>query len=502
MGSASPRSWRRWYWFFLAYRLAVELLLLKHMNYESGVSQPPFPLFDQSAGRTKDEDCSHPAASPGALVVDAIATTDVARLIQEGKPQEAVKILAATIAQGETARLWNDWATAQSLCGDLVQAEAGYVRALALEGSYRQAAVNLGLLLFSLNRIEEATPLLERHKDTLTPKERQAIDEAADFHLRNAQVLPGVVIRSEHFRYISDRPRAMALFKNSVRFVEIEIHSYCNRTCAHCPNTFLDRRSRKIPMEPALYSSIIDDLASIDYSDVIWYSRYNEPTADRPMFLERLREARTKLPNARLQTYTNGDYLTAEYIGALRDAGLNELFIMAYLTKDEEPTSANFLELMVSRLNKLGLPWRLAAPNRAEVDIPGIHVTYNFQDFEKMGTNRGGALSCGNIIDRTSPCAVAITSVYVDFNGSMVPCCDIRSDYEPHKDCVVDVLTPQKSIINAYANSKLVLWRRDLARFGPKKFPCNTCSRGIYPDNPEVQSAFNAISKIADCASL
>ena len=108
---------------------------------------------------------------------------------------------------------------------------------------------------------------------------------------------------NDHFRYISDSRQAAALFKASVRLIEIEIHSYCNRTCDFCPNSFLDRRSHKTVLDPALYSKIMDDLASIDYRGVITYSRYNEPTSDRPLFIERLREARAKLPNAQLNNF-------------------------------------------------------------------------------------------------------------------------------------------------------------------------------------------------------
>jgi hypothetical protein len=153
---------------------------------------------------------------------------------------------------------------------------------------------------------------------------------------------------------------------------------------------------------------------------------------------------------------------------------------------------------MISRLKKLGLPWTLTAPNRAEVTVPGMQVSYNFSDFLKVGTNRGGALSSGHVIERTSPCTVSMTDIYVDYNGSMVPCCDIRSDYEPHKDCVVYQLTPQNSIFDGYANSKLVLWRRDLARFGSKGSPCNTCSRRTYPDTAEFQTAFKVLSASVD----
>jgi hypothetical protein len=306
------------------------------------------------------------------------------------------------------------------------------------------------------------------------------------------------MVQEAHFRHVGDLAQCAALFKHSVQFVEIEIHSYCNRICDFCGNSFIDRRTHKTPMDPALYSRIMDDLSSIDYEGVVWYSRYNEPTADREMFLDRLREARAKLPNAKLQTFTNGDYLTAEYIEAIRDAGLNKLNIMTYLAKGEEPSIPNFLNTMVPRLHKLGLRWQFVDINKVVVDVPGIEVTYNFDDFSKIGTNRGGALASGHVIDRQSPCTIMFTDVYIDHNGSMVPCCDIRSDYDAHKNCVAYKLTPQNSIFEGYANSKLVQWRRDNARFGPKKFPCNSCSRRTFPATPEMLEMFGNIAIVAD----
>jgi MoaA/NifB/PqqE/SkfB family radical SAM enzyme len=246
-------------------------------------------------------------------------------------------------------------------------------------------------------------------------------------------------------------------------------------------------------MDPALYSKIIDDLATVEYNNTIWYSRYNEPTADR-VFLERLSEARRKLPNVHLNTFTNGDYLNKQYILDLRDAGLNELKIMAYLANHERPTEAAFLNLMVQRMTKIGFPWQFVSGSVAQLEVPGILVTYHYSFIEVVGTNRGGTLSTGGCKDRTSPCIVPLTSLYVDHDGSVVPCCDIRSDVEAHKDYVVFKLTPENSIFEAYANSKLVDWRRSLAFFGPKGKPCDTCNRGILPETTEHTALFDAIA--------
>lgn len=313
-------------------------------------------------------------------------------------------------------------------------------------------------------------------------------------------VYPPAVIREEHFQNLQNDEQRKLLFKDSVRFVEIEIHSFCNRQCNFCGNSFIDRRNHRVVMDPKLYSKILDDLSEIDYSGVIWYSRYNEPCSDRELFLERLREARAKLPHARLQTFTNGDYITAEYIEAMRDAGLNRLSIMTYLDKNQEPNFPNFANTMMKRVQKLNVPWKFESPNMVRLQIEGIDATYNFDDFSKVGTNRGGALEIGNIIQRTSPCTISFTDVYVDHNGSMVPCCDIRSDYAPHQKLVAYTLTPENSIFEGYANSRLVQWRRSLARFGAKEFPCNSCSRRTFDGNADNINAFgtlaNAIDKI------
>jgi hypothetical protein len=122
-------------------------------------------------------------ASSEALPADTTAES-VAQLMREGKPQEALRLLDGAIARGETAELWNDWATVQCGCGNAGQAERGYRRALGLDGADRQAAVNLGLLLFAQGRLQEGIPLVEQHQSTLTEEEKQAIRElAARFQL-------------------------------------------------------------------------------------------------------------------------------------------------------------------------------------------------------------------------------------------------------------------------------------------------------------------------------
>ena len=80
--------------------------------------------------------------------------------------------------------------------------------------------------------------------------------------------------------------------------VEIEIFSYCNRKCWFCPNSFIDRNSTNILMLEELYLKILNQLKSINYNSMISYSRYNEPTSNREIFIKRLKQAKAIIPNA------------------------------------------------------------------------------------------------------------------------------------------------------------------------------------------------------------
>src|SRR5260370_2842960 len=67
------------------------------------------------------------------------------------------------------------------------------------------------------------------------------------------------------------------LFSTFVRVVGIENHNYCNRTCAFCPNAFIDRRPQNGIMEDALYERILHDPAGILYKPALIWPPYQQP---------------------------------------------------------------------------------------------------------------------------------------------------------------------------------------------------------------------------------
>ena len=133
-------------------------------------------------------------------------------------------------------------------------------------------------------------------------------------------------IGKEAFEAITEREASKRLFQQTVQRIEVETHSYCNRRCDYCPNAIGDRLGENQRMADDLWFLLLDNLREINYRGNFIFTSYNEPLADR-MILQRIREAREHLPQARLMIYSNGDYLDRAYLADLAASGLNYLHV-------------------------------------------------------------------------------------------------------------------------------------------------------------------------------
>jgi hypothetical protein len=302
-------------------------------------------------------------------------------------------------------------------------------------------------------------------------------------------------IGADHFRALDDRSQSIALFQRSVSMVEIEVFSYCNRVCWFCPNAVIDRRSTKHYMSEPLYLGVLDQLAEIGYSKMIAYSRYNEPLADR-IILRRLAQARERLPQAHLHTNTNGDYLTRAYLQDLAAAGLGSLNIQIYLGNDERYDHERMRAKLRQTADKLGLTLTMTVDQpgawlEASTNVHGMRVRAYARNFELNGSDRGGTVPIAAPAPRTSPCLSPFYHVYIDYNGSVMPCCNLRSDVANHADAIVARLQPDSNLFATYTNEAMAGWRRGLVGFAPKSGHCATCSFVPFeatPANVAVQT--------------
>jgi len=299
-------------------------------------------------------------------------------------------------------------------------------------------------------------------------------------------------ISTEHLRGAGTPAEAAALFKAAVRMVEIEVFSYCNRLCWFCPNKDGSRIGSNTYMDVGLYESIVRRLADIRYDGMISYSRYNEPLAD-PVILDRIAFARQTLPEAKLHTNTNGDYLTPDLLARLRDAGLNTLNIQIYLKNFERYDHEKVRARGEQTLARLGAPARMVKDQPGvwlewRIEYEGMTIRLYGRNFDVNGTSRGDTVDIAREFRRTAPCIIPAWAVYIDHDGSMVPCCNLRSDIPEHEDTVIARLSPAVDLFEAYAGARLASWRRALASFEEKQGVCRSCRFAQEPDTTATRA--------------
>jgi MoaA/NifB/PqqE/SkfB family radical SAM enzyme len=275
------------------------------------------------------------------------------------------------------------------------------------------------------------------------------------------------------------------VFKAQVRRVEIETHAKCNRICSFCPNVVVDRRMNQTVMSGRVLKRIFTDLGAIDYTGQIVVARYSEPLANLPHLYECISSARGEVPHAELCITTNTDYLTRTILDKLHALGLNTLYLSLYL-RDRERWSIELARTYTDRLyKKLGVE----ALSRSEFTTnilatsvyKGMNLRSNCHNWEQYGTDRGGSLERYRIEPRVGPCRDPFETFVIDYNGSVVPCCAVRSDLPEHGALVAgDLSRDDSSIFDIYAG-RLSAWRRSLVAFGPKEFPCSTCKHRDMP---------------------
>ncbi|HYA89577.1 MAG TPA: tetratricopeptide repeat protein [archaeon] len=97
-----------------------------------------------------------------------------------GRFNEAIRLFGEAVAEGESSEVWNDWAAAQLAVRNTGDAERAFRRALKLQPDNHQAAANLGVLLATQGRAEEAIPLLEKCQASLSENERATVTKLLD----------------------------------------------------------------------------------------------------------------------------------------------------------------------------------------------------------------------------------------------------------------------------------------------------------------------------------
>lgn len=301
-------------------------------------------------------------------------------------------------------------------------------------------------------------------------------------------------ITADYFKMPENIVEKQTLFKNIVNNIEIEPHSYCNRTCWFCPNSFIDRRSKTHFMDRDILLQLIKDLQQINYDKTISFTRYSEPFGNTHFF-DSLTLFKNNLPHATLHANTNGDYLTNETLEKAYYSGLKSLNIQLYLNKDDSfsiKSISNMANKLLKRCSNLSAKLIIQKKDWVEYrcTYKDMQINMYARDFKVNGTDRSDidVLSLKN--NRKSPCLKVFTDVYIDYNSSVVPCCNIRSDYNKHSSYLFGKLNKEcNSIFNIYFSKAAISWRRHLFTFDEKSFsPCVKCNFSLINENTLFKS--------------
>ena len=292
-------------------------------------------------------------------------------------------------------------------------------------------------------------------------------------------------IEPAHYERNLPREQARELFRRHVELIEVETTSYCNRTCSFCPNAFIDRRSQKIAMPEQVWLTIVGDLAELDYDGTMVWSRYSEPLSEERI-VERIRDVRAAAPRARLAINSNGDYLDPDYLRRIGEAGLDRLWVDVYMPDEEayeEPRVRAHLDRFLKRIGRSAKVVRVLPELTADVLDAGLEMTVHVRNFTAMKrmdmSDRGGLLAEARRTIRVAPCYAPFKHLVVDWDGSVVVCCQLRSDAPKHAHAVVARLGEAGTgLVEAYV--ALADWRRSLRGFGPKAAPCASCNVSEY----------------------
>ena len=280
------------------------------------------------------------------------------------------------------------------------------------------------------------------------------------------------------------------LFKRNVDMVDIEPHAKCNRVCSFCPNNDGQRMNNKALMPDDVFMKIISGLKEINYDKGFRFSRFCEPMAHDHIY-EMITQCRALLPDVNMDMVSNGDYLTENRVELLADAGLDVLRISVYLPDKEtwnHDAARKYTEKIAKRAGLI-IDEEHKGIHSLTTSLKGaplkIYSTCHNYGSDRVGNDRGGSVK--NMIDRSykriSPCPPVFCNVTIDYDGKVMPCCNLRSDFPGHDAYIIGDLSLQKNnIFNIYGGVAWERWRQQLAMVGPKGAPCLRCKHKAFSD--------------------
>ncbi len=134
---------------------------------------------------------------------------------------------------------------------------------------------------------------------------------------------------------------------NFMEFIEIEISSLCNRKCDYCPQMFLQRKRELFPYD--VFERIMKELSELQFEGWIAFHQYNEPLLEYDYLCKCIKCVKEYVPLAKLELFTNGDFLTKEKYLVLKELGITKFNISCHCNHNEQWSE----EFAKEKINKM-----------------------------------------------------------------------------------------------------------------------------------------------------
>ena len=242
--------------------------------------------------------------------------------------------------------------------------------------------------------------------------------------------------------------------------IEFNLSGLCNRECVFCPRVdpkIFPNTNEHIPIE--LYEKAMRELAEVDYDGMILFSGFGEP-----FLYKRIEElivlSKRYCPRVRVESVTNGDFVTPAKLKSMFDAGLDTLLISLYDGPHQEEifrgmmAEAGISDSQVVLRNRW-LPaeqnYGITLVNRSGmVEIPAVGVGAIDEPLKRL-------------------CFYPFYQVVVDYDGSVLLC-----THDWGKKLIVGNLNHQ-TIHELWNNARIRQVRESLAIADRGIAPCSEC---------------------------
>jgi hypothetical protein len=294
------------------------------------------------------------------------------------------------------------------------------------------------------------------------------------------------VFSSLQFRRLTAREDMTKAFKQAVSKIEIETSSQCNRRCTYCPNSkpeLAHRREKNEFLDMAVFQRLLSDLKEIDYDRKIALVGMNEFFMHEENFAY-LELAKEMLPKAFVQAYSNGDYLTRDYLERAEKAGLDLLVVSFHPQAGKPYNTEDILDRAAKFSNRTGLPLTLtgfASGERLHFQtlLGRLQVQAGLVNWSTAGHNWAGAVASGKTSAADGiPCQSPVNMLCLCHTGDFTLCCVVpreRTAENIANHAMLGNIADFPSVFHAYASDTMLYWRQ--RAFSTRNLPslCRNC---------------------------